>query len=156
MNMTTLGAIALEWSVTNYYILSGLVLTLVIFFGLQLMQTEPDNNKFMGALIAGSLTAAAGYFLRDADVLGALILGFGMFIVLAAVTSGEVLRSFIMTFVMIALWGGFGMVLLPQTPLDEYDVGGFTQIVMQGGLEERPITEDDTDELLDPDSYISE
>ena len=50
---------------------------------------------------------------------------------------------------MVASYGAVGKVVLPKTPLDEYDIGGLTQVVIAGGMEPEPLREEDVDNLSD-------
>lgn len=138
----------LSWTPVTYYVLCGVVQLLVILGGFRLMGVDPEQNGFIGALIATVIINVLGYFLRDAGVVGALIVGGSTFAVLAGVTSGEVLKAFFMTSIVFASYAGIGTVVFPRTPLEVDDVGGFTRIVMTGGLEPEPINEETNEKLI--------
>ena len=142
-----LAQMALTWTPMTYYILSAVVQVIVILVGFRVLHVDPETNSFVGAIFAAAAISAAGLFLRDAGVIGVIIVGGLTFAALAGITSGAILQSFILTAFVLASWGGLGKVVLPRTPLDLDDVGGFTRVFLTGGLEAEPIT--DTDSLDD-------
>jgi hypothetical protein len=139
----------LKWTPVTYYVVAGIVHFLLIVVGFRLMGVDPEQNGVFGALIGAVLINVIQYFVRDTGVVGALIVGLGTFALLAGITSGEVLKAAFMTILVIASYGGIGAVIFPRTPLEIDDAGGFTRVVMTGGLEPEPITEDDTDKLTE-------
>ncbi len=156
LTTTTILGVTMEWTVLNYYIFSCIIHAVLIPVGFRVMQVDPEHNSFIGGLIVAVIINVAAYFVRDAGVFGVLIVGGVTFGLLAAVTSGEVLKALLMSGLVVGTWGALGHVLIPKTPLEVDDVAGFTRVLVNGGLEPEPITEDDTDKLTDPDSYISE
>ncbi|MEZ4462608.1 MAG: hypothetical protein R3E66_23360 [bacterium] len=142
-----LAAGGLEWTPVTYYVLSAIVHFVLILVGFRLLGVDPEQNGVIGSLIAAVIINVAQYFLRDTGVVGAIIIGLGSFAVLAGVTSGEVLKAFFMTVLVIASYGGIGKVVFPRTPLEVDDVGGFTRTVLTGGLEAEPITEKQANDL---------
>lgn len=138
----------LSWTPVTYYVLCGIVHLIIILLGFRMMGVDPEQNGFIGALITAVIINVLGYFLRDSGVLGALVVGGSMFTLLAAVTSGEVLRAFFMCGILLASYAGIGTVVLPRTPLEIEDVGGFTRVVLTGGLEPEPMSEKSTEELI--------
>lgn len=142
-----LAAGGLEWTPITFYILAGVIHFVLILVGFRLLGVDPEQNGVIGAVIAAVLINVVQYFLRDTGVVGAIIVGVGSFAVLAGITSGEVLKAFFMTVIVIASYGGIGKVVLPRTPLEADDVGGFTRTVLTGGLEAEPITEREANKL---------
>jgi hypothetical protein len=141
---------ALTWTPVTYYVAMGIIHTLIILLGFRAMQVDAENNTFIGALIAAGVIGVTGYFTRDFGVLG--VMGFGVvgFGIIVAVTSGEALKSFIMFSVIIASFGIGGRFMVePNTPLTLDQVNGMTRVVMTGGLEAEPMTEEDSDKLMD-------
>lgn len=139
-----------SWTPMTYYIVAGLIQTVVILVGFRVMGVDPEHNSFIGALIAAAVINVAAFFLKDQGVVGAMISGLLLFGILAAVSSGEVLKAFFMGIILVASYGAIGMTVVPRTPLEIDDIGGFTQVVMTGGLEAEPIREEDSDKLMAP------
>lgn len=150
---TEVGIIAqasFKWTPATYYIAAGIIHTIVILVGFRMMGVDPEHNSFIGAALAGAIINVAAYFLREQGVVGAIIIGVLVFGLLAAISSGEILKAFFMGFICIAMWGAIGSVLIPRTPLEATSIGGYTQIVMTGGMEAEPIREEDTEKLSSP------
>lgn len=139
-----------EWTPMTYYIVAGIMHMIVILVGFRLMQVDPENNTFVGAILAAGLINTGAFFLRDFGVVGAIAVAGLVFFLLAAISSGEVLKAFFMSFICIAAWGGMGQLLIPKTPLTVESVGGYTNIVMTGGMKAEPIREEDSLKLSEP------
>ncbi len=140
---------AITWTPVTYYVAMGVIHLIIILGGFRVMQVDAENNTFIGALLSAGTIGAAGFFLRDWGIIGVMGYGTVLFGVLVAVTSGEALKSFFMSMFIIASYfiGGTFM-LEPKTPLTLDQVGGMTQVVMTGGLKAEPMTERDTNELM--------
>lgn len=140
---------AITWTPVTYYVAMGIVHLVVILLGFRAMQVDAENNTFIGALMAAGAIGAAGYFLRDFGVVGVMIYGGVLFGSLIAVTSGETLKSFFMTLIVIASYAiGGNFFVQPHTPLTLEQVNGVTRVVMTGGLKAEPMTEEDADNLM--------
>lgn len=146
-DISLMAAGGITWTPVTYYVVCAIVHMILIFGGFRLMGVDPEHNGIIGAVIAAVGINVLQYFMRDLGVIGALAVGGATFVALAAVTSGEVLKSFFMFFLVIASYGGIGKVIFPRTPLEIDDVGGFTRTVLTGGLEPEPITEQDAKDI---------
>lgn len=140
----------LEWTPVTYYVIAAIMQFILIIVGFRLMGVDPEQNGVIGALVAAVGINVVQYFVRDTGVIGVMIVGATTFGLLAAVTSGEVMKAAFMTTLVIASYGALGTVVFPRTPLEMDDVNGFTRVVLTGGLEAEPITERQTDELSKP------
>ena len=149
-SLPLLGAAAIKWTPVTFYVATGIIDAIVIMFGYRLLQVDPEHNSFIGAVVAAALINVIGYFVRDTGLVGVLIHGGAIFGLLVAISSGEALKAGLMTGILVALYGGIGMFVLPRTPLTVDDVAGFTRVVMGGGLQAEPITEEDEQRLAAP------
>ena len=141
---------AITWTPMTFFIVCAVVHTLLILLGFKLLHIDPEHNSFVGALLAAAAGNAAAYFLGSYGlfgVIGAAAIYFG---ILAAVSSGEVLKSVVVFLILLGVYSGLGHFLIPRTPLTAEKIGGLAQVVISGGLEAEPITEDDAEDLSKP------
>ena len=152
-----LAASAIKWTPVTFYVASGIVNTILVLFAFRALQVDVENNSFIGAAIAVGAFTAVNYFFRDAGVVGAMVGGASIFFMLVFVTSGEALKSLLVTMAVFAVYGAFGSFIVDRTPLSVDDIAGLSRVVMTGGLEAEPITEDDNAALneagLEDDEY---
>lgn len=149
MGVTLLAEAAITWTPLTFYVAMGILHTILILFGYRAMGVDTEHNTFIGALIAAVIINVGAYFLRDGGVIGIMAAGALIFGLLVAVTSGEVGKSFLMCVLVIAAYGALGFFLVPRTPLQIDDLGGFTRVVMTGGMKAEPITEKSAYELME-------
>lgn len=141
---------AITWTPMTFYIVATVIHTLLILIGFKLLHIDPEHNSFVGALLGAALGNAAVYLLGGFGlfgVIGAAAIYFGL---LAAISSGEVLKSLIVFLVLMGIYAGMGNFLIPRTPLTAEKIGGLAQVVISGNLEAEPITEDDAEDLSKP------
>lgn len=138
---------AIQWTPAVFYIAMGIVHTVVILIGFRLLQVDPEHNSFIGAVIAGVAINVTAFFVKDLGIIGIMIQIAVIFGSLVLIASGEVLKAGITALVCVALFGGIAQFLIPRTPLTEYSIGGFALVIISGGLEAEPITEDDAEAL---------
>jgi hypothetical protein len=141
---------AITWTPVTYYVAMGIIHTLLVLLGFRAMQVDEENNTFVGAIISAVVIGLTGYFTRDFGVVGVMVYGAVTFGILVAVTSGEALKSFFMLCLVIATYFiGGNFFLEPRTPLTLDQVGGMTRVVMTGGLEAEPMTEEESNKLME-------
>ena len=141
---------ALTWTPITYYVAMGIIHLLLILLGFRAMQVDAENNTFVGAFIGALIIGLLGYFTRDFGVVGVMAFGAVSFGTLVAITSGEALKSFFMLCLVIASFAiGGNLMLEPRTPLTLEQVNGMTRVVMTGGLEAEPMTEEESNRLMD-------
>ena len=149
MGVTLVADAAITWTPVTFYVAMGILHVLLILIGFRMMGVDPEQNTFIGAVLAAAVINVAAYFLSDSGVIGSMISGALIFGLLVAVTSGEVAKCFVMTILVIGAYGAMGMFLLPRTPLEIDDVGGFTRVILTGGMKAEPITERDATKLME-------
>ncbi|MGM0558308.1 MAG: hypothetical protein ACQEVA_18130 [Myxococcota bacterium] len=148
---TTLFAKALiTWTPTTFYVAAAIIQTVVFLVGFRLLGVDPEHNTFVGALLAAAIANIVAFFLRDAGLFGILTTGAVHFGLLVAVSSGEVLKSVFVFAVSLAVYGLMGTFVLPRTPLHVDDIAGLPRVIMTGGMEAEPITEEEADKMAAP------
>jgi len=147
LSLTSIVAIAITWDVQTYYILMGIIHVALVPLGFRLLRVDPEHNGFIGGVIAAVIINVVAYFTRDTGVVGVMIVGITIFGTLAAVSSGDILKSFLLTAILITSYGGVGKVVIPRTPLEVSTVKGLTQVIMEGGMKAEPISEREFDDL---------
>lgn len=149
-SFAVLGETSIDWTPKTFYIAAGIVHAILILVGFRLLGVDPENNTFVGALIAAAIGNVAAFFLRDAGLFGILASGTIHFGLLVAITSGEVLKATIVFFLAMATYGGLAMYITPRTPLTLEEIAGIPRVIVSGGLEAEPITEEEANELAEP------
>jgi hypothetical protein len=142
-----LAASAITWTPVTFYVAMGIIHTLIVLIGFRIMQVDAEHNSFIGALLAAAVFNVVAYFVRDTGVIGVMITGAAIFGMLVMVSSGEALKAFFMTMIVIASYGVVGSFIVSRTPLNMDDIAGFPRVVTTGGLEPEPITEEDNKRL---------
>lgn len=146
-SQSPLAASAITWTPVTFYVAMGIIHTLVVLIGFRVMQVDAEHNSFIGALLAAAVFNVVAYFVRDAGVIGVMITGAAIFGMTVMVSSGEALKAFFMTMMVIATYGIVGNFIVSRTPLNMDDLAGFPRVVTTGGLEAEPITEEDNERL---------
>lgn len=146
----TLAATAISWTPATFYVASGIVNTIVVLVAFRVLQIDVEHNSFVGAGLAAAVFTAFAYFFRDAGVIGVMVTGTAVFGSLVFVSSGEALKSLGVAMLVFASFGGLGSFITARTPLTLDDIGGIPRVVLSGGLEAEPITEETTSKLSAP------
>jgi asparagine N-glycosylation enzyme membrane subunit Stt3 len=141
---------AITWTPQTFYMAATILHIIVYLLGFKLLQTDPEHNTFVGAVIAAVIANFATYALSDYGLFGIMGSGAVHFIVLVAVTSGEALKSLMVFLVAMAAYAGLGTIITERTPLTTEQIGGIPKVIMTGGIEAEPITEDQADEMSAP------
>ncbi len=134
---------AITWTPSTFYIAMGIVHTILILIGFRMLQVDVEHNSFVGAVLAAVIINVVAYFVRDTGIVGIMIAGSVIFGMLVAIASGEALKAALMAAVLVVGYGLVGSFITQRTPLTVDDIAGFPRVVMTGGLEAEPITEDD-------------
>lgn len=142
-----LAASAITWTPLTFYVASGIINTIVVLLAFRILQVDVEHNSFVGAAIAVVVFTLIGYYFRDTGVIGIMFTGAAVFGMLVFVTSGEALKSLMVTFAVFGSFGLLGDFIVSRTPLEIDDIGGIPRMVVTGGLEAEPITEADNDAL---------
>jgi len=150
LDVAVIAKAAITWTPVTFYVTATIVHTLMILLVFKLLHVDPEHNTFIGAVVAALVGNAAVFFLRDFGLFGNLGAAAVYFATLAAVSSGEVLKSLLVFTAALAVYAGLGMFLTPRTPLTVEKLGGLPEIMMTGGLTPEPITEEDSNELAKP------
>jgi hypothetical protein len=149
-NLTIVAQAAIEWTPRTFYIAAAIVHVGVYLLGFKLLKTDPEQNTFVGAVIAAAVANLAAYALSSYGLFGILGAGAIHFVLLVAITSGEVLKSLAVFVFALAAYAGMNFVITPRTPLTIEQIGGIPQVIVTGGMEAEPITEDDAETLSRP------
>ncbi len=148
--LPVLAEAAITWTPKTFYIASAIVHVIVYLVGFKLLQTDPEHNTFVGAVIAAVIANFATYALRSYGLFGILGAGAIHFTLLVAITSGEAVKSLVVFLISMAAYAGLGHFITQRTPLEAENIGGIPMVIMGGGLEAEPITEDEANELSAP------
>ena len=149
-NTPLLAEAAITWTPATFYVAAGIVHVIVYLLVYRILQTDPEHNTFVGAVFAAAIANAAAYFLRDAGLFGILAAGSIHFALLVGISSGEVVKSLVVFLIALAAYAGLGHFVIPRTPLDVNQIDGIPRVIMTGGLEAEPITEEEADEMAEP------
>ena len=133
---------AITWTPTVFYIAMGIIHTVLILVGFRVMQVDPEHNSFIGAVLAGVAINVTAFFVKDLGVIGIMVQIAVIFGSLVLVSSGEVLKAGVMALICVGLYGGVAQFVIPRTPLTEFAIGGFSQVIINGGMEAEPIDEE--------------
>lgn len=147
---TILSEALITWTPVTFYVAAAIIQTLVFLGGFRLLGVDPEHNTFIGALLAAAIANIVAYFLRDAGLFGILATGAVHFGLLVAISSGEVLKAVMVFVVSLAVYGLMGIFVLPRTPLHVDQIAGLPRVIMTGGMEAEPITEEDADKMAAP------
>jgi phosphatidylserine synthase len=151
--MTTGPILAAEalitWTVETYYIAAAVVQCVALLIAFKIMQLEEESNTFVGVALAVAIINISGYFLRDTGIFGMLVVGAVIVISMILITAVDVVRASVAALLIAALYAGLGHFVIPRTPLTVDKVGGVTRVVMTGGLEPEPMTEQETQKIME-------
>lgn len=145
-----LAASAITWTPVTFYVAAGIVQTILVLIAFRVLQVDVEHNSFIGAAIGVAAFSVVAYFFRDAGVIGAMVTGASIFGMLVFVTSGEALKALMVSALVIASYGLLGNFIVSRTPLNIDDIAGLPRVVLTGGLEAEPITEEDAEKLSEP------
>jgi hypothetical protein len=140
----------ITWTPTTFYVAAAIIQTIVFLAGFHLLGVDPEHNTFVGALLGAAIANIVAFFLRDAGLFGILAAGAVHFGLLVAISSGEVLKSVMVFAVSMSVYGLMGTFVLPRTPLNVNDIAGLPRVIMTGGMEAEPITEEEAEKMAAP------
>jgi hypothetical protein len=149
-NMPVLAEAAITWTPSTFYIAAAIVHVFVYLIGFKVLQTDPEHNTFVGAVIAAVVSNFATFVLRDFGLFGILGAGALHFVMLVAITSGEAVKSLVVFLISMAAYAGLGTFITQRTPLRAENIGGIPMVIMTGGLEAEPITEEEANKMSAP------
>jgi|GEM_PF-2357466 len=150
LEVGVLAKAAITWTPVTFYVVATVIHTLMILLLFKVLHVDPEHNSFIGALIAALIGNAAVFFLRDFGLFGNLGAAAIYFATLAAVSSGEVLKSLVVFTGALAVYAGLALFLVPRTPLTAETINGLPKIMITGGFTAEPISEEQADELAKP------
>ncbi len=137
----------LVWTPLTFYVAMGIIHILAILIGFRLLEIDPENNTFIGALIAGVVINVIAYFVRDLGIVSVMIQIVVVFGILVVIASGEALKNGIMAVVVLGSYGALATFIIPRTPLDQRQIGGFAEVILEGGLKQSALTEKDVENI---------
>ncbi len=138
---------ALVWTPVTFYVAMGILHILAILIGFRLLHIDPENNTFVGAVIAGVVINVIAYFVRDLGVVSVMIQLVVVFGMLVMVASGEAFKGLLMSAILLGSYGAVATFVIPRTPLDQRQIGGFAEVILEGGLKQSALTEGDVKNL---------
>ncbi len=136
------------WTPETFYAVAAVVQLLLILGAFRLLGLSPEHNTFVGAAIVVIPANGVAFFMKYMGLVGVLIPAVVFFGLLTFVTRGDVLKAGAAWFGSMAVYWGMATLILP-TADDLYidDLGGLPQVLLEGGLEVEPMTEDDLEAL---------
>ena len=134
----------MTWTPETFYTAAAVVQLIVVLIVFRLLQLPSEYNTFVNGLLVVVPTNLVAYFLIDAGILGVLATGSLLFILLAAVTRGDVLPSILGWLALIGVYWTLAYFIVPAAEdLEIYDIGGLPQVLIEGGLEAEPLERED-------------
>ncbi len=152
LHVPVMAEAAITWTPKTFYIAAAITHTIVYLLGYKLLQTDPEHNTFIGAVIGAAIANFAAFALRDFGLFGILGAGAIHFAILCAISSGEILKSVGVFLLAMGAYAGLSFFLIPRTPLTIDTIGGVPRVIVSGGLEAEPITEEEANEMAEPSS----
>ena len=96
----------------------------------------------MAAVAAAAVANVGAFFMKDMGVVGVVGTA-GAYLGLLVLTSGvDVFRSTLVFMLVMASYWGLGTYVVDRTPLDPYQIGGPTKVMLTGGFEAEPLDSD--------------
>ena len=131
------------WTPETFYIAAGVIQLILLLVFFRIMQLPAEYASFINGLIVVVPVNLVAYFTKDLGLVGILITGSLMFVVLAAVTRGDVLNAIGGWLLMIAVYWGAAYFIVPAEP-DLYieQIGNIPQVTIEGGLPQETMTEE--------------
>ena len=129
------------WTEAHFYVAMAVVDFLAIMLLFRVMHVDPEHNTILGAIVAACAINGVAFFVRDLGIIGIMIQIAVIYGALVLVSSGEALKSLAVGLACIGLFGALASFLIPRTPLSAEAIGGFSEIILQGGLQAEPIDE---------------
>lgn len=138
----------LTWTPETFYIAATVIHLVLILVAFRVMALPSEYNTFGSILFVVVPTNAAAYFLKDFGIVGVLLTSVVLFGLLTAITRGDVLKSTGVWFLTMASYWAMAYFIVPAADdLRIEDLAGVPQVIMQGGFEAEPFTEDDIESL---------
>ena len=129
----------LAWTPETFYVAVAIAQLLVILVAFRVMNLPAEYNTFPHAALVAGGTNLLAYFTKDLGIVGILVTGFALFLLLVAVTRGDVLKSIIAWMLTIALYWAVAYGLIEhvehEEPLHIEQLGGIPYVLMEGGME---------------------
>lgn len=139
----------LSWTPATFFAAAAVVHLLVILLTFRLLGLPAEYNTFIGAATVAIPLNALSYFMRDIDLLyGFLAQAVLLFVLLAMVARGNVLKAAMAGAIVMASYLGMAKVIIPKSEdMVIADLGGITQVLDQGGLEAKGFSEEEFEAL---------
>lgn len=132
------------WTPETFYVAAAVLqlVGLLIFFRVTQLPTE--YATFINGLFVVVPVNAVAYFTKDIGLVGVLATGTLLFVMLAAVTRGDVFNAIGGWFLVVGAYWVAAYFILPAEP-DLYieDLGNIPQVVMEGGFEQETLREEE-------------
>lgn len=147
----------LTWTPETYYIVAAVVQLIVILLLFKVMNLRAEYNTFPHAAMVVIGTNLTAYFTIGFGLVGVLLTGFALFVLLAMMTRGDVIKSSVAWVVVMAMYWAVAMSAVHFEDLDSEELeevfvqqfGPLPYALMEGGLDAEPMTRDDYERLRD-------
>lgn len=139
------------WTPETFYLAAMVVQLIALLLFFRFAQMPKEYSTFINGLFIVLPVNGLAYFTKDMGLVGVLITGSVLFILLAAVTRGDVFRATGGWFLALVVYWGLAYFIIPaEDDLYIEDLGNLPQVLMQGGLEAETLTAEEFDRE-DPD-----
>lgn len=134
----------LTWTPETFYVAAAVIQLIGLLVLFRITQLPPEYASFVNVLFVIVPVNVVAYFTKDIGLVGVLITGSLLFVMLAAVTRGDVFNAIGGWFMVVAIYWAAAYFILPTEP-DLYieDLGNLPQVIMEGGLEQETLSEEE-------------
>ncbi len=134
----------MTWTPETFYVAAAVAQLVVLLLTFRALQLPSEYNSFVNALMVVVPTNLVGFFLGGTGIIGVLATGSLLFVLLAAISRGDVLPSILAWVLLIATYWVLAYFIVPaEEELEIHDIGGIPEVVMEGGLEADPLERED-------------
>ncbi len=134
----------MTWTPETFYVAAGVVQLIAILLFFRITHLPSEYNTFINVLFVIVPTNAVAFFMKDMGLVGVLSTGFLLIILLGAVTRGDMFKALgAWVLVVASYWAVASLIVPAQHDLYIEDLGGIAQVVMEGGLEQETLSEDE-------------
>lgn len=134
----------MTWSPETFYVAAGVLQLIVILLFFRFTHLPSEHNTFINGLFIVIPTNAVAFFMKDMGIVGVLCTGFLLIVLLAAVARGDMFKALGAWVLAVAVYWLAAYFIVPAEPgLYIEDLGGLAQVLMEGGLEQETLSEDE-------------
>ncbi len=140
----------MAWTPELFYVVTAVVQLITVLVTFRLLNLPAEYNTFINGAFVVGITNALAYYTSGVGVVGILVTCFALFLLLVAISRGDVLKSLIAWILVLSVyWGMAYFVSDHQRALPVQELGGVPYMLMEGGMEAEPLTEEEYQDFRD-------